>query len=64
MPTANNPVKMKYCTSSRFSQITKDSDTLYFITDTQEIYLGSVKYSSTGGSGETITISEGKLEVS
>ena len=45
MPTTNNEIHFKHGLKDNFDQITKNTDTLYFITDTQELYLGDQKYS-------------------
>ncbi len=41
---ADNMVKLSRGTSSNFTNLTKDTDTLYFLTDTKRIYLGSTEY--------------------
>ena len=41
---ADNMVKLSRGTSSNFTNLTKDTDTLYFLTDTKRIYLGGTEY--------------------
>lgn len=54
MPTSNQNVIYKYGTQSAYDALTqKDDNTIYFITDTHRIYVGSSEYS--GGS----TLEEG-----
>lgn len=52
MPVHNSMVRFKYGSKADFNSLAfKDPNTLYFCTDTQEIYLGSVKYNESGGGG-------------
>lgn len=53
MATANSPVLFRYGTSSNFPA-SPDPNTLYFCTDTREIYLGSTRYAF--GTDTTITV--------
>lgn len=41
---ADNMVKLSRGLSGSFTNLTKDTDTLYFLTDTKRIYLGGVEY--------------------
>lgn len=52
MPTKNNEVIFKFGTSEEYNFTNKDPSTIYFITDTHEIYIGTEKY---GGSDVAIT---------
>lgn len=54
MPTTNNEIHFKHGLKDNFSQITKNTDTLYFLTDTQELYLGNQKYGGDIGVGDTL----------
>ena len=45
-------VKFSKGTYESFDRIEKDSNTVYFLTDTQEIYLGEVKYSTISEIGD------------
>lgn len=53
-------VKLAKGTSVGFSEITKDPDTLYFITDTHEIYLGEDRY-NVGSDIEVVFQGEGDV---
>lgn len=46
MPTAKNEVKLKFGTKSKYTSATKNADTVYFITDTNQIFVGSSLVSS------------------
>ena len=52
MPTANSVVQFKAGTYSGYSAITtKDDNTLYFCTDTQQLFIGSTEYTRPVKSG-------------
>lgn len=45
MPTAYSEVKFRFGTSSEYSEISsKDANSVYFLTDTNQIYVGSEEY--------------------
>lgn len=46
MPTAKNEVKLKFGTKAKYTSATKNADTVYFITDTNQIFVGSSLVSS------------------
>lgn len=46
MPTAKNEVKLKFGTKEKYTSATKNADTVYFITDTHQIFVGSSLVSS------------------
>lgn len=46
MPTAKNEVKLKFGTKAKYKSATKNADTVYFITDTNQIFVGSSLVSS------------------
>lgn len=46
MPTAKNEVKLKFGTKAKYTSATKNTDTVYFITDTNQIFVGSSLVSS------------------
>lgn len=46
MPTAKNEVKLKFGTKANYTSATKNADTVYFITDTNQIFVGSSLVSS------------------
>lgn len=46
MPTAKNEVKLKFGTKAKYTSATKNADTVYFITDTNQIFVGSSLISS------------------
>lgn len=46
MPTAKNEVKLKFGTKEKYASATKNADTVYFITDTHQIFVGSSLVSS------------------
>jgi hypothetical protein len=54
MPTINNEIHFKHGLKDKFSQTTKNTDTLYFITDTQELYLGDQRYGMDISVGSTL----------
>ena len=54
MPITNNEIHFKHGLKDDFDLATKNADTLYFITDTQELYLGSQKYCGNIGVGSTL----------
>lgn len=54
MPTTNNEIHFKFGLKPNFNQTTKNTDTLYFLTDTQELYLGNQRYSGDIGVGDTL----------
>ena len=44
MPRSGNQVKFVSCTSQAYAGITPDANTIYFLTDTSDIYVGTVLY--------------------
>lgn len=46
MPTAKNEVKLKFGTKAKYASAAKNADTVYFITDTNQIFVGSSLVSS------------------
>lgn len=44
MPSTNSQILFKYGLQSAFDALTKDSNTIYFITDTNRIYVGDFEY--------------------
>lgn len=46
MPTAKNEVKLKFGTKAKYTSAAKNADTVYFITDTNQIFVGSSLVSS------------------
>lgn len=46
MPTEKNEVKLKFGTKAKYTSATKNADTVYFITDTNQIFVGSSLVSS------------------
>lgn len=63
MPTTNNEVHFKHGLKANFNQATKNADTLYFATDTQELYLGDQRYCGNIGVGSTLPLTpyEGEM---
>lgn len=53
MPTAKNEVKLKFGTKANYTSATKNADTVYFITDTNQIYIGNKLVSSKAYSGSS-----------
>ena len=47
-------VKFIECTSSEYNSASKNNDTLYFLSDTQEIYKGTVKYTASTPDPQTL----------
>ena len=45
MPTTGNVVRFKAGLSTAFTTLSKDLDTVYFLTDTQQFYVGETEYS-------------------
>lgn len=55
MPTANKMVQFKYGLSANYKKITtKDANTLYFCTDTQQIFIGEAEYTRPVQYGATL----------
>ena len=54
MPTAKNEVKLKFGTKAKYTSATKNADTVYFITDTNQIYIGNKLVSSKAYSGSSV----------
>lgn len=54
MPITNNEIHFKHGLKSNFNQTIKNADTLYFITDTQELYLGDQRYGGNISVGSTL----------
>lgn len=46
MPTAKNEVKLKFGDKAKYASAIKNADTVYFITDTNQIFVGSSLVSS------------------
>ena len=44
MPTTNSTIQFKHGLQEAFSNITKDSNTIYFITDTNRLFVGDSEY--------------------
>ena len=44
MPTTNSTIQFKHGLQETFSNITKDSNTIYFITDTNRLFVGDSEY--------------------
>ena len=44
MPTTNSTIQFKHGLQEAFSSITKDSNTIYFITDTNRLFVGDSEY--------------------
>ena len=44
MPTTNSSIQFKHGLQEAFSNITKDSNTIYFITDTNRLFVGDSEY--------------------
>ena len=44
MPTTNSSIQFKHGLQETFSNITKDSNTIYFITDTNRLFVGDSEY--------------------
>lgn len=58
MPTAKNEVKLKFGTKAKYESATKNDDTVYFITDTNQIYVGNTLVSSKAYSGSSVPIAQ------
>lgn len=58
MPTAKNEVKLKFGTKAEYASATKNADTVYFITDTNQIYIGNKLVSSKAYSGSSVPMSQ------
>lgn len=58
MPTAKNEVKLKFGTKAEYTSATKNADTVYFITDTNQIYIGNKLVSSKAYSGSSVPMSQ------
>lgn len=58
MPTAKNEVKLKFGTKAEYASATKNEDTVYFITDTNQIYIGNKLVSSKAYSGSSVPIAQ------
>lgn len=58
MPTEKNEVKLKFGTKAKYTSATKNADTVYFITDTNQIYIGNKLVSSKAYSGSSVPISQ------
>lgn len=44
MPVLNNELQFKFGVSSKFSTISKDLSTIYFLTDSQQLFVGETEY--------------------
>lgn len=44
MPANKSVLKFKYGLSTKFSSITKDANSIYFLTDTKQLFVGDVEY--------------------
>lgn len=51
MPSTNSQILFKYGLQSAFDALTKDSNTIYFVTDTNRIYVGDSEYTRSVRSG-------------
>lgn len=51
MPNTNSQILFKYGLQSAFDALTKDSNTIYFVTDTNRIYVGDSEYTRSVRSG-------------
>lgn len=58
MPTAKNEVKLKFGTKAKYTSATKNADTVYFITDTNQIYIGNKLVSSKAYSGSSVPMAQ------
>lgn len=58
MPNAKNEVKLKFGTKAEYASATKNEDTVYFITDTNQIYIGNKLVSSKAYSGSSVPIAQ------
>ena len=58
MPTAKNEVKLKFGTKANYTSATKNADTVYFITDTNQIYIGNKLVSSKAYSGSSFPMAQ------
>lgn len=58
MPTAKNEVKLKFGTKANYTSATKNADTVYFITDTNQIYIGDKLVSSKAYSGSSVPMAQ------
>ena len=58
MPTAKNEVKLKFGTKAEYVSATKNADTVYFITDTNQIYIGNKLVSSKAYSGSSVPMAQ------
>ena len=58
MPTAKNEVKLKFGTKAEYVSDTKNADTVYFITDTNQIYIGNKLVSSKAYSGSSVPMAQ------
>lgn len=58
MPTAKNEVKLKFGTKANYTSSTKNEDTVYFITDTNQIYIGNKLVSSKAYSGSSVPMAQ------
>lgn len=58
MPTAKNEVKLKFGTKAKYKSVTKNDDTVYFITDTNQIYVGNKLVSSKAYSGSSVPMAQ------
>lgn len=65
MPSTNSQILFKYGLQSAFNALTKDSNTIYFTTDTNRIYIGDYEYTRsvcTGTEPPENTVFAGKPE--
>lgn len=44
MPNTGNMIKFKHGTAAQYAAATKSADTIYFLTDTKQIFVGEVEY--------------------
>lgn len=58
MPTEKNEVKLKFGTKAKYKSATKNDDTVYFITDTNQIYIGNKLVSSKAYSGSSVPMAQ------
>lgn len=62
MPIKDNKVNFKFGTSEEYNDTQKNNDTIYFLTDNKEIYVGDQKYSEIGPCWNSI-INDDCLEI-
>lgn len=66
MPNANSAVQLKYGLQAAFDSLTKDANTIYFVTDTNRFFVGGTEYSrpiATGSAIPTAAAPQGSLYI-